>query len=111
MSDEGHEYILVVIDCFTRFVELYPLNKSTDAIQAATALLDYTGRYGIPDSIRLDRGSQFVNQLINAFVQLIGTSMEFTIAYSKEENSMVERANKEVNRYLRGIIFEKNVRS
>ena len=30
-----------------------------------------------------------------------------TIAYSKEENGMVERANKEINRHLRAILFEK----
>jgi hypothetical protein len=32
-----------------------------------------------------------------------------TLAYSKEENSMVERANKEVMRHLRNILFETNV--
>jgi hypothetical protein len=32
-----------------------------------------------------------------------------TLAYSKEENSMVERANKEVMRHLRNILFTTNV--
>jgi hypothetical protein len=32
-----------------------------------------------------------------------------TLAYSKEENSMVERANREVMRHLRNILFETNV--
>jgi len=32
-----------------------------------------------------------------------------TLAYSKEENGMVERANKEVLRHLRNILFETNI--
>ena len=32
-----------------------------------------------------------------------------TIPYSKEENGIVERANKEVNRHLRNVIFDTRV--
>ena len=35
----------------------------------------------------------------------MGTVLKHTLAYSSEENAIVERANKEVNRHLRGLIF------
>jgi hypothetical protein len=42
-------------------------------------------------------------------MSLVGTEHEMTMAHSKEENGMVERANKEVMRHLRSVIFDRNV--
>ncbi len=43
-------YILVIIDCFTRFVELYPVSD-TSAVQCARALLSHVCMYGTPMTI------------------------------------------------------------
>jgi hypothetical protein len=107
-DDFGNKFILVVIDCFTRFLELYPI-PDTGGLAAARALLQHVGRYGVPSRIRSDRGPQFVNSVIQELVRLFGSEHELTTAYSKEENSMVERANKEVMRHLRAIIFHDKV--
>ena len=40
---------------------------------------------------------------------LFGNSQELTTAYSKEKHAIVERANKEVMRHLRAIIFDNRV--
>lgn len=42
-------------------------------------------------------------------MDVVGTQHYITLAYSHEENSMVERANKEVLRRLRDLIFEKRL--
>ena len=106
----GNEYILVIIDCFTRWVELFPM-PDTSAIASARALLNHCGRFGVPGEIRSDRGSQFVNNILSDFRRLVQTEEQFTTAYSKEENGLVERANKEVMRHLRAIIFEQRIQS
>jgi len=106
----GNEYIIVVIDTFSRFVELYP-TKSTSAKDASKALLQQLGRFGCPDQIVSDKGSQFVNETIDEMCKLIGIDKVVTIAYSKEENTMVERANKEVMRHLRNILFHTNIKT
>ena len=102
-DDFGNKFILVVIDCFTRFIELYPI-PDTSSLVTARALLQHVGRYGVPSRIRSDRGTQFVNGVILELAKLFGSEHELTIAYSKEENGIVERANKEVMRHLREII-------
>jgi hypothetical protein len=107
-DDHGNCHIIVAIDCFTRFVELYPV-PDTSAYPAAIALLHHVGRYGVPSSILSDNGSQYVNDIINELLKLINTEHSKTMAYSKEENAIVERANKEVIRHLRAIIFDKNI--
>ena len=86
----GFNYIIVIVDCFTRFVELYP-SKSTTAKEAAVALHQHTGRYGIPRWIRTDNGSQFCNEMIKCLADRMGVELTFTTPYSSEENSIVER--------------------
>jgi hypothetical protein len=106
-DEKGNEHILVIIDCFTRFVELYPIPNTTAAV-TARMLLQHIGRYGAPCEILSDNGSQFVNNTIGELLKIIGTDQVLTIAYSHEENGIVERANKEVMRHLRDIVFETN---
>jgi len=97
-DDSGNEHLLVIIDCFSRWVEIYGI-PDTSAISAAKPLLQHCGRYGIPAKIRSDRGPQFVNKLIEQLTDLFITDQELTTAYSKEQNAIVERANKEVMRH------------
>ena len=106
----GNEHILVIIDCFTRFVELYPIPDTT-ALSAARAILNHAGRYGVAAKYRTDNGPQYANELLTELRKLLRTEHEFTIPYSKEENSIVERANKEVMRHLRAIIFDSRVKN
>ena len=99
------EYVHVIIDTATRWTEL-TLCKDATASSAAQALLGHLGRYGVPQHIRSDRGPHFANAVIKEFMALLGTELKHTLAYSSEENAIVERANKEVNRHLRAMIFD-----
>ncbi len=84
-------YILVVIDCFTRFIELYPISD-TSALRCARALLGHVCRYGTPMTIRCsDRGTQFVNGITKELLELLQqVEHEVSLAYSKEQNAIVE---------------------
>lgn len=107
-DDFGNEHILVIIDCFTRFVELYPI-ADTSAKAAARAILQHVGRYGVSSKYLTDNGSQYANELLAELKTLLRTEHEFTVPYSKEENAIVERVNKEVMRHLRAIIFDSRI--
>ena len=106
-SDEGYCHILVIICCFSRWVELIPL-RTVEMIPTKKELIKYFGRYGEPAQILTDGGSQFSNEEIKELIRLIGCEHTICLAYSKEENSIVERANKEVMRHLRALIYEIN---
>ena len=109
-DDLGNQYIIVIIDCFTRWIELFGV-PDTSALSAAHALLQHVGRYGAPATLRSDRGSQFVNNIIAEFSTLILTEQQLSLSYSKEENAIVERSNKEVMRHLRAIIYDQRVQA
>ena len=104
----GNQYIIVMIDAFSRMVELYPA-PSTEAVHAANALLHWVCRYGVPYQLRSDNGTQFVNELITTFCELYHIDHHTIAAYSHEQNGLLERANKQVLNYLRAMVFEKNI--
>jgi hypothetical protein len=102
---KGYQHILVLIDCFSRWVELYPL-KTTQAEESALAFLNHAGRFGFPADLRSDRGPQFANAIIQELVQLMGSKQIFSLSYSHQENGIVERANREIMRHLRAILYD-----
>ena len=101
-------YVLVVIDTFTRWLELFATADAT-AISAAEALLQHFGRFGLPSQLLSDRGSHFIAGVISELTALVGIDHPLTIAFSKEENGIVERANKEANRHVRNLLFDKRI--
>jgi transposase InsO family protein len=103
-----NEYILVIIDAFSRWVELFP-TKSTTALETASIILNHIGRFGSPEVIHTDQGPAFHNELVTELLRLGGIEQSFATAYSSEENGIVERANQEVLRHLRALLFDSRV--
>jgi hypothetical protein len=100
-TDHTHlTFILVIIDAFSRWVELFP-TKSTTAAETASMLLNHVGRFGSLEVIH--------NELITEVIRLCGIEQSFATAYSSEENGFVERANQEVLRHRRALLFDSRV--
>ena len=95
----GNMFILVIIDAFSRWVELYP-TKSTTAVESASCIFQHFGRFGNPE---------VVHEMIEELLRMSGTDQSVTTAYSSEENGIVERANQEVLRHLNAILFDSRV--
>ena len=58
MSDRGHKYILVAINCFSRWAQAFPLSNMTAATVAETFVLGWVSLFGAPHSLHTDQGSQ-----------------------------------------------------
>jgi transposase InsO family protein len=100
-------YILTIICTFTRWVELYRTPDAT-ALSAARCLVQHFGRFGAPAQVRSDNGPHFTAEVVTQFLELVGVQHCKTLPYSSEENSIVERCNKEINRHIRALTFENN---
>jgi hypothetical protein len=105
-DDYKNEYVIVIVYAFSRFVKLTPVN-STLRLDAARALIDFVGTFACPRIIHSDRGKQFLNDMITSHItEDFSAFRRVTTAASKEENAIVERVNKEVNRLLRAFVFD-----
>jgi len=109
-TSDGYTHILTIIDNFTRYTALYPL-KGASAIEVAHSILIHIGTFGCPDIIQMDNGPEFVNETVRETIKLLGTAQATILAYSKEENAIVERCNKEAMRHIRAMVFEVNKKS
>ena len=60
-SENGHQYILTLVDYATRYPEAIALKRIDTPIVAET-LVDMFSRLGIPEEILSDLGTQFVSE-------------------------------------------------
>lgn len=102
---DGNSFILVLIDTFTRWAELF-VCRNASALSAARGLLATFGRYGAFSVVRSDQGPHFTAGAVREFLRLMGTSQTFSIAYRPESNGVVERCIGEVVRHLRALVFD-----
>jgi len=68
-KDMGLKYIIVIIDTFSPYVELF-LKHEVSAIAAANALWRHTYSFTAPLEIVTDYGSQFVDQMLAHFHEM-----------------------------------------
>ena len=71
-------------------------------------MMQHVGIFGTPSQILTDNGTQFVNELVTELLKIIGVQHLTILPYSKEEVGIVERANREVMRNLRNLVFAHN---
>ena len=109
VDEQGNKHILVIIDAFSRFCLLTPI-ADLSAQTAAQALLKFVGLFGVPGEIVSDNGTQFANQTVAHLLKALHTEHKRINAYSHEENGLVERANKEILRFLRALTNERKIK-
>jgi hypothetical protein len=109
-DEAGNVNILVVVDNFTKFVELFPVPDLL-AETTAACLLQVFSRYGPIRRIRSDRGSQFTGSLCSKLCELAGCQQVLTVGYRPEANGIVERVNAEVKRHLQVLVNVRQVQN
>jgi transposase InsO family protein len=107
-DQDGNTYAVVLVDIFTRFMCIYPV-PDTSAKEAVKAMIKHSGHYGMPEVIRTDNGTEYKNELMTEGLKLLGSEQMFTIAHQHQQNGIVERCNKEVNDYLRQMLYCKHM--
>ncbi|XP_048859266.1 uncharacterized protein K02A2.6-like [Brienomyrus brachyistius] len=103
---QGKKYCLVIIDTFSKWVEIYPV-KHCDAMTVAKCLVGhYFPTYGIPHIIRSDNGTHFVNQTMSLCSQALGFTLKNHCAYHPQSAGLVERTNGTIKTRLRKTMEE-----
>jgi transposase InsO family protein len=94
-SKRGNTLCLVVMDEFTKGVEVIPLKNSETETVARAMVNEVFYRHGIPRKLHSDRGSNMnISNVMKNVCELLGISRSFTTAGHPEGNGLVERFNR-----------------
>jgi len=103
-TPEGYEYVLVLVDAYSRFVELIPAVGATAAV-TVQSLLGWFSRYGIAYKWTSDQGQHFAAQIVSQLATTLGAHHHFTPVYAPWANGRVERMNKQIHEVLSAYII------
>ncbi|KRH92279.1 putative transposable element, partial [Pseudoloma neurophilia] len=92
-SDNGHRYILVAIDHYTKWTETAPINdKTADTVVKIIKRL-IIDKHGIPETILSDNGTEFQNQEMTKLCKELNIKAKFSSPEHHETVGAVERVN------------------
>jgi transposase InsO family protein len=102
LSKKGHRFILVVADCFTKFVFIVPLRSATSsALQENVERIFLT--VGTPALMICDNGKQYVGKAFRKLVESYDCEITFNPNYHPQANP-TERINRVVKTAIRSYL-------
>ena len=95
-TPRGNKYVLVIQDYFSKWVEAFSLKQHTAHDVAGVLVRDYFSRYGAPERIHTDQGSEFNSNLVKSICRLWQVGKTRTSPYTPWSDGMVERCNRSI---------------
>ncbi|MCU7901933.1 MAG: DDE-type integrase/transposase/recombinase [Candidatus Thiodiazotropha sp. (ex Lucinoma aequizonata)] len=93
-TNPGNEHILMMVDQFTKWVEVVPVPSQTAEVTAHAAVGEFFARFGYPLQLFSDQGRNFESKLFTALCEVLHIHKKRTTPYRPSSNGQVERYNK-----------------
>jgi hypothetical protein len=103
-SKEGFQYILLVVESFSKWCEAIPMENMEASTVAKHLFGQVISRYGAPRILVSDRGRNFMSKLVKALCEMFDITRHHTSAYHPQTNSTCERLNSTLEQILRAYI-------
>jgi ribonuclease HI/transposase InsO family protein len=102
----GYTHLLVTVDKFSKWIEARPITNLR-AEQAVSFFTDIIHRFGVPNSIITDNGSQFTDRKFLEFCDKYHIRVDWAAVAHPQTNGQVERANGMILQGLKPRIFDR----
>jgi len=103
-SDRRNRYLLIAMDCFTKWPKIYAV-PIQEASTVANALVANFCRFDVPMELHSDQGRNFESRLMQGVLERLESSKTKTTPLHPQLNGMVERYGKTIDEYLRKVVF------
>uniref|UniRef100_A0A2N9F4B1 Integrase catalytic domain-containing protein n=1 Tax=Fagus sylvatica TaxID=28930 RepID=A0A2N9F4B1_FAGSY len=97
-ASNGHEFILVAIDYFTKWVEACSFKNVTQVAVTRFVKNNIICRYGMPEMLITDNASNLNNRMMDQLCQQFKIQHHNSAPYRPKMNGAVEAANKNMKR-------------
>ncbi|XP_016168726.1 uncharacterized protein LOC107611295 [Arachis ipaensis] len=101
------KYLIVVIDYYTKWVEAEPLASISAANCQKFMWKQVVTRFGIPESVISDNGTQFTDKKFKGFLEGLRIKQRFSSVEHPQTNGQVEADNKVILKGLKKRLEEK----
>jgi hypothetical protein len=104
-GERKYDYLLTVIDKFSKRVHLLPCHKTIDAHQTARLLIDNVVRqFGLPASIISDRDPRWTGVLWTELFAAMGTKLKRSSSFHPQTDGQTERVHRILEAMLRAYV-------
>ena len=86
------KYLLFMVDKFTKWTEAKPV-KMAEAGPVIEFISSVVHRYGVPHSIIIVNGSNFIADEVKTWCANLGIKLDYASVYHPQTNGQVEQAN------------------
>jgi hypothetical protein len=105
-ASDGHIWILVATEYFTKWVEAVSLRKATGAAVANFIREHIITRFGIPYKLISDNGMPFVNKDVRELLEHYQVKHRRSTPYYPQGNGQAEATNRMLLRILSKMVFD-----
>ena len=97
----GKNAILVVCNRLSKITHFVAMTEGTSAEGLARLLWNNVWKlHGLPESVVLDRESQFVAELMKKLNRMLGIKTKLSMTFHPQTDGQTERMNQELEQYL-----------
>ncbi|RDX74082.1 Retrovirus-related Pol polyprotein, partial [Mucuna pruriens] len=100
-ASNGHRFILVAIDCFTKWVEAASYSVVTHSVVVKFIKRDIICRYGILAHVITENDTNLNNKVMTELCEQFQIRYHNSTPYSPQMNEAVEVANKNIKKIIR----------
>ena len=105
-ADRRHEFLIVFVDCYSRYTILVPVNNHTASTVSDALLRHVVPYFDTPCRLLSDRGREFVGEVWAKLTHSLGIQRLLTSPYHPEGNSINERSHRTINNMLRARLLD-----